>query len=233
MCWSLQMRSVSKVYGSGSRAVHAVVDADLSVAAGEMVAITGPSGSGKSTLLAIAGGLESATSGEVEIGGDDVAAMAPAAQAALRRRRIGFVFQELNLLPTLTAAENVAAPLELDGETCRAARRVAVELLAAVGLADRAAAFPDELSGGERQRVAIARAMSGDRSVVLADEPTGALDTATGVVVMELLHRTRDRGAAVVVVTHDPTVAAGADRRVQMSDGRLLVTADSPSAVGT
>jgi putative ABC transport system ATP-binding protein len=218
----LTMRAVSKTYGIGAGEVSALRGVDLSVAGGELVAIMGPSGSGKSTLLTIAGSLEDPTEGEVLICGDDVSTMSGDAQAAVRRRSIGFVFQDLNLLAGLSAVENVALPMELDGMNARAARRQALHLLDELGLADRAGHFPDDLSGGERQRVAIARAMIGDRRLLLADEPTGALDSTSGETVMRLLRTARTRGMAGIMVTHDAQLASWADRVVFIRDGRIV-----------
>ena len=182
----------------------------------------GPSGSGKSSLLTIAGTLEDATSGEVRIDGQLVATLTAKAKAALRRRSIGFVFQDFNLLGGLTAAENVAMPLELDGTPAGAARVAARAALERLGILDRADAFPDDLSGGERQRVAIARAVVGQRRLLLADEPTGALDSVHGEEVMRLLRAACHHGAAGIVVTHDAQLAAWADRVVFLRDGRLV-----------
>ncbi len=218
----LSLRQVSKVYGSGATAVPALREADLVVDAGELVAIMGPSGSGKSTLLTIAGTIEEPTSGEVYVCGADVAALSADAQARLRRRSIGFVFQDLNLLAGLSAAENVALPLELDGVRARVARVAAMRLLDELGLADRAGYFPDDLSGGERQRVAIARAVIGERRLLLADEPTGALDSTNGEAVIRLLRSACRRGVAGVLVTHDAQLASWADRVVFIRDGRIV-----------
>jgi putative ABC transport system ATP-binding protein len=218
----LDMRQVSKTYGSGPAEVHALEAVDLAVAAGELVAIMGPSGSGKSTLLTIAGSLEVPSSGEVTIAGAALSNMSRNDRARLRRRAIGYVFQDFNLLAGLTAVENVALPLELDGTPARAARRLAVAALDDLGLAERGGSFPDDLSGGERQRVAIARAVVGDRRLMLADEPTGALDTASGEGVMRLLRAACGRGVAGVVVTHDAQLAAWADRIVFLRDGRVV-----------
>ncbi|MCU1486777.1 MAG: transporter related protein [Actinomycetia bacterium] len=218
----LELRQVSKVYGEGSAAVHALRDVDLSVAPGELVAIMGPSGSGKSSLLTIGGSLEDATSGEVLVGGASLQGMSRKDKARLRRRSIGFVFQDFNLLAGLTAVENVAMPLELDGTSAREARGLAMTALEDLGLADRAEHHPDDLSGGERQRVAIARAVVGDRRLLLADEPTGALDSVNSEAVMRLLRETTRRGAAGVVVTHEAQLASWADRVVFLRDGRLV-----------
>jgi len=217
----LDMHNVSRVYGQGVAEVHALDDISLSVDAGSMVAVMGPSGSGKSTLLTIAGSLEEPTSGEVVVAGQELSKLSRNARARLRRRSIGFVFQDFNLLPGLTAAENVALPLELDGTSARKARQSGLQALESLGLADRASHFPDQLSGGERQRVAIARAIVGQHQLVLADEPSGALDTANGEAVMRLIHSACKRGMAAVVVTHDAQLASWADRVVFLRDGRV------------
>jgi putative ABC transport system ATP-binding protein len=218
----LELRQVSKVYGQDAAEVHALRDISLTVDAGMMVAVMGPSGSGKSTLLTIAGSLEEPTSGEVFIAGQNVATMSRNDKARLRRRSIGYVFQDFNLLPGLTAAENVALPLELDGISARKAREAGLRALAELGLADRASNYPDQLSGGERQRVAIARAVVGDRHLLLADEPSGALDSANGEAVMRMIHIACKQGVAAVVVTHDAQLASWADRVVFIRDGRIV-----------
>jgi putative ABC transport system ATP-binding protein len=217
----LELRGVSKAYGDGQTEVHALRDISLSVDAGELVAVMGPSGSGKSTLLTIAGTLEEPTAGEVIISGKAVAGMSHNDRARLRRRSIGYVFQDFNLLAGLTAAENVALPLELDGTPARPARESGLRALEELGLGDRAGSFPDELSGGERQRVAIARAVVGDRRLLLADEPSGALDSVNGEGVMRLIRAACQRGVAGVVVTHDAQLASWADRVVFLRDGRV------------
>jgi putative ABC transport system ATP-binding protein len=218
---ALELRDVSKVYGEGAAEVHALREVSLTIEPGALVAIMGPSGSGKSTMLTIAGSLEDATSGEVLVGGRALSSMSRNERARLRRRSIGFVFQNFNLLAGLTAAENVALPLELDGVAARAARKAGLRALDELGLADRAARFPDELSGGERQRVAIARAVVGERRLLLADEPSGALDSVNAEAVMRLV-RTACRGeVAGVVVTHDAQLASWADRVVFLRDGRI------------
>ena len=217
----LQLRGVSKTYGQEPAKVHALRGVDLSVRAGEMVAVMGPSGSGKSTLLTIAGSLEEPTSGDVLVCGMALAGMPRSRKVRLRRRVIGYVFQDFNLLPGLTAGENVSLPLELDGVAVPKARAAGLAALEALGVADQAGRFPDQLSGGERQRVAIARAVVGDRRLVLADEPSGALDSVHADEVMRLLHQACERGVAAVVVTHDAQLAAWADRVVFLRDGRI------------
>jgi putative ABC transport system ATP-binding protein len=213
---------VSKIYGSGPTEVRALCDVDLSVERGELVAIMGPSGSGKSTLLTIAGSLEEATSGQVLVDGVELATVSRSARAQMRRRSIGYVFQDFNLLPGLTAAENVTLPLELDGISPRTARAAGVEAMGELGVADHADRYADELSGGERQRVAIARAIVGNRGLLLADEPTGALDSVNGEAVMRLLRAATRRGVAGVVVTHEAQLASWADRVVFLRDGRVV-----------
>ncbi|MDQ2957674.1 MAG: ABC transporter ATP-binding protein [Actinomycetota bacterium] len=218
----LAMRGVVRTYGTGELAVHALAGIDLSVEAGELVAIMGPSGSGKSSLLTIAGGLDSPTSGDVLVSGESLVSKSPKQLAALRRRSIGYVFQQLNLIPSLTAAENVMLPRELDGIATRQARREARAALAEVGMATLADRFPDELSGGQQQRVAIVRALIGDRTLILADEPTGALDSHTGEDVLRLLRSRCDAGAAGLLVTHDARHAGWADRVVFLRDGTVV-----------
>ena len=227
----LELHDVSKTYGSGPTEVHAVADIDLKVDRGSLIAIMGPSGSGKSTLLTIAGSLEEPTSGEVFIDGESLQKMSHNDKARLRRSTVGYVFQEFNLLAGLTAVENVSLPLELDGverEEGALGRYVGLE---ALGLADRATRYPDELSGGERQRVAIARAVIGGRHLLLADEPSGALDQANGEAVMRMLLAACKTGVAAVVVTHDAQLASWADRVVFLRDGRIVdQTVPPPSA---
>jgi putative ABC transport system ATP-binding protein len=218
----LELRQVSKVYGQGPTEVHALRDVSLAVAAGELVAIMGPSGSGKSTLLTIAGSLEAPSSGEVVVAGTPLTRLSRDGRARLRRRTIGYVFQDFNLLAGLSAAENVSLPLELDGVPGRAARNRALDALSELGLGEQADRFPDELSGGERQRVAIARAVVGDRRLLLADEPTGALDTVNGEAIMRLVRTACARGLAGVVVTHEAQMASWADRVVFLRDGRIV-----------
>jgi putative ABC transport system ATP-binding protein len=218
----LELHRVSKVYGSGPALVQALCEVDLTVDGGELVAVMGPSGSGKSTLLTIAGSLEEPSAGEVLIDGSALAGMTRNQRARLRRRLIGYVFQDFNLLAGLTAVENVALPLELDGLGQHAARTVGLAALEELGLGGQADRFPDELSGGERQRIAIARAVVGDRRLLLADEPTGALDSVNGEGVMRLLRVACKRGMAGVVVTHDAQLASWADRVVFLRDGRAV-----------
>jgi putative ABC transport system ATP-binding protein len=223
----LRFDGVTRWHGSGEKAVRALGPVSFAVEPGELVAVMGPSGSGKSTLLSLAGALDAPTAGTVHIGPADLASLDPSALAGLRRRVIGFVFQELNLLPGLTALENVVLPLELDGVPIDAARREALAALDDVHMAGFAERFPDDLSGGEQQRVAIARAFVGPRRLLLADEPTGALDSATGEVVLRLLRTQCDRGRTAVLVTHDPSHAAWADRVLHLRDG--LVVAGPPA----
>jgi putative ABC transport system ATP-binding protein len=218
----LELRNVSKVFGKGAAEVQALMDISMRVEAGSMVAVMGPSGSGKSSLLTIAGTLEEPTSGAVLISGQDVARMTSGGKSRLRRRTIGYVFQDFNLLPGLTAVENVSLPLELDGMSARRAHLAGLAALEDLRLADHARRFPDQLSGGERQRVAIARAVVGERSLLLADEPSGALDSTNGEAVMRLIHTYCKRGTAAVVVTHDAQLASWADRVVFLRDGRLV-----------
>jgi len=211
----LELRHISKSYGDGETAVRALEEIDLSVDEGTLVAVMGPSGSGKSTLLTIAGSLEEPTSGEVTVDGASLRAMSRNDKARLRRRTIGYVFQDFNLLPGLTAAENVALPLELDGVPGRKARQAGLAALERLGLAE-------ELSGGERQRVAIARSVVGQRKLLLADEPSGALDSTNGEAVMRMILAACARGVAAVVVTHDAHLASWADRVIFLRDGRAV-----------
>ncbi len=224
----------SKVYGEGAAEVHALRRIDLSVDAGSLVAVMGASGSGKSTLLTIAGSLDDPTSGEVYVGGRPLSSLSRNGKAQLRRQSIGYVFQDYNLLAGLSAAENVSLPLELDGVTARKAQAAALESLADFGLADRASSFPDQLSGGERQRVAISRAVVGNRQLLLADEPSGALDSTNAESVMRLILAACHRGLAAVVVTHDAQLASWADRVVFLRDGRVVdqtLPVEGPEAV--
>jgi putative ABC transport system ATP-binding protein len=222
MISALELRGVSKVYGSGASEVRALREVDLSVERGELVAVMGPSGSGKSTLLTIAGSLEEPSHGDVFVDGAPLSSLSRNDRARLRRRSIGFVFQDFNLLAGLTAVENVALPLELDGTAARRARKIAADALATLGLTQQAGRYPDDLSGGERQRVAIARAVVGNRRLMLADEPTGALDTVNSESVMRLLRTVCQRGVAGMVVTHEANLASWADRIVFLRDGRVV-----------
>jgi ABC-type lipoprotein export system ATPase subunit len=219
---ALEARGLRKTYRQGTVDVHAVDGVDLAIEAGELVAIVGRSGSGKTTLLDLLGCLLRPTSGEVLVGGEPTAGLPDARLAAVRRDRIGFVFQEFNLLPTLTALENVLLPRRY-GARRPDDRARAEALLAAVDLSHRARHRPGQLSGGEQQRVAIARALVNDPAIILADEPTGELDTETSEALVAMLRRlNRDEGRTIVIVTHDPEVAAAADRIVRLQDGRVV-----------
>jgi putative ABC transport system ATP-binding protein len=224
----LELCQVSKSYGEGTTEVRALRGVDLAVEAGELVAVMGPSGSGKSTLLTIAGSLEQPTTGEVLVGGRALSEMSRNDRAQLRRRSIGYVFQDFNLLAGLTAVENVTMPLELDGVPAKSARAAGMSALAQLGLSERAARYPDELSGGERQRVAIARAVVGERLLLLADEPSGALDSENGESVMRLIRSACQGGVAGVVVTHDAQLASWADRVLFLRDGRVVDQTSPP-----
>jgi putative ABC transport system ATP-binding protein len=218
----VQLEGAARRFGSGHTEVTALHPTNLSVEAGELLAVMGPSGSGKTTLLSLVGGLDRPTEGRVIVAGQDVGTLRPKGLAILRRRTVGYVFQDLNLLQGLTARENVAIPLELDGRPIGEARAAANAALDSVGLANLAERFPDDLSGGEQQRVAIARALVGGRQILLADEPTGALDSITGESVMRLLRAHCDAGGTAILVTHDAAHAAWADRVVFLRDGRLV-----------
>jgi putative ABC transport system ATP-binding protein len=218
----LQMSGVTREHRQGEAVVHALRGVDLSVSPGELVAVMGPSGSGKSTLLHIAGGLDTPSSGAVVVDGRDLAQLSATQVAAVRRRSIGYVFQDLNLLPSLTALENVSLPLELDGARGGLARRAARDALEEVGVGHLAGRFPDDMSGGQQQRVAIARALVGPRRLLLADEPTGALDSQTGEEVLRVLRARCEAGAAGVLVTHEARHAAWADRVVFLRDGVVV-----------
>jgi putative ABC transport system ATP-binding protein len=218
----MELRDVTKVYQQGRRSVQAVRGVSLQIAAGELVAIMGPSGSGKSTLLHLLGALDTPTSGQALFDGRDLQTMSDRERSLLRRNRIGFVFQFFNLLPTLTASENVALPLLLAGQGRGRARKTAEQTLERVGLRDRADHFPEELSGGEMQRVAIARALVSDPEAVLCDEPTGNLDSASAKEILALLRSLPESGRrTVVMVTHDPAAAAYGDRVVHIRDGLI------------
>jgi putative ABC transport system ATP-binding protein len=218
----ISLDEVRKSYGQGAARVVAVDGVTLTLRRGEFIAIMGASGSGKSTLLSMAGTLEVPTTGSVHLGGVDLSAQSLKQLSRLRRRMIGFVFQDFNLLPMLSALENVSLPLELDGWRLRDARTAAERALDEVGLADLGERYPDDLSGGQRQRVAIARATVGSREVILADEPTGALDSDTGDMILAILRQRVDAGAGALVVTHDARYAAWADRVVFLRDGKVV-----------
>ncbi|MGQ0432446.1 MAG: ABC transporter ATP-binding protein [Microthrixaceae bacterium] len=226
---AVEARGLSRVYGSGPEAVHALRDVDLSIAPGEFVAIMGPSGSGKSTLLHLVGGLDRPNAGEVVIEGASLASLKDDALAHLRRRRIGFVLQFFNLFPLLSARENVAFPLLLDGRDDALA--LADAALERVGLSERAKHRPNQLSGGEQQRVAVARALVTKPAVVLADEPTGSLDSLAGEDVLRLLRAAADDGHAVLLITHHAPAAAYADRVVRLRDGAVVPSADDVVSV--
>lgn len=231
----LELKEVQKTFGSGENEVQALKGTNLQVRAGELVAIMGASGSGKSTLLTIAGGLEVATSGDVRIVDQSLPLLKPKELARLRRRTIGYVFQDFNLIPSLTVIENVALPLELDGLRVKKARKAAIDALETMEIAALADRFPDEISGGQRQRVAIARSFVGPRQVLLADEPTGALDSKTSEAVIRALRRRIDAGTAGVLVTHDAKLAAWADRILVIRDGLIVEEINneiSPEAFG-
>jgi putative ABC transport system ATP-binding protein len=225
----LRLDGVSMQYGAGETSVTALAGVDLVVNRGELVAVMGASGSGKSTLLTVAGGLAKPTSGEVIVEGHWLSQLSAKQTATLRRRSLGFVFQDFNLIPSLTALENVALPLELDGWKTGRARRPALDALNVVELAERADRYPSDLSGGQQQRVAIARAVVGGRSLILADEPTGALDSTTGEIVLKMLRGRVDAGAGGILVTHDARHAAWADRIIFLRDGRIVDQAAAPS----
>lgn len=218
----LQLRNVSRTYGSGVTSVGALRGIDLDISAGEFVAVMGPSGSGKSSLLTLAGGLDKATSGEIFVENTPLSSLNINELARLRRQAIGYVFQDFNLVPSLNAVENVSLPRELDGVPVRKARRQAMDALRNVGIEHLAERFMDQISGGQQQRVAIARAIVGRRRLILADEPTGALDSATGDGIMEVLRNRADAGCAVVLVTHEARHASWADRVLFLKDGRII-----------
>jgi putative ABC transport system ATP-binding protein len=229
----LEIEQVARTYGSGHTQVRALDGVSLTVQAGELVAVMGPSGAGKSTLLHLAGGLDRPTGGTIRVTETELGGLGRAGLAALRRRRVGYVFQELNLIPALTAAENVALPRELDRVRARTARAEALTALEAVGVAEVADTFPDQLSGGEQQRVAIARALVGQRPLLLADEPTGALDTLAGEAILGLLRARCDAGVAAVLVTHEPRYAGYADRVIFLTDGRMVDQTHPPTHATT
>jgi putative ABC transport system ATP-binding protein len=218
----IEIRQLYKTYGKGVAAVHALAGVDLDVNAGELLMLVGPSGSGKTTLLSIMGCILQATSGSVKVDGRETVGLAESRLPRVRLEHFGFIFQGFNLFPALTARENVELALHLKGVSGSAARRRAALLLAQVGLEDKLAAYPADLSGGQKQRIAIARALAGDPPIILADEPTAALDSHSGQTLMEILTAlARERGRAVVVVTHDNRVLRYADRTVHIADGRI------------
>jgi putative ABC transport system ATP-binding protein len=226
---AVALDGVTKTHGRGDRAVRALDDVSLAFASGTFTAIMGPSGSGKTTLLQVAAGLDRPDRGAVRLGATDVTVLGERRLAQLRRRRVGFVFQSFNLLPSLTAAQNAILPLRLAGERPR--RSVGRDALARVGLADRAGERPAQLSGGQQQRVAIARALVTEPDVIFADEPTGALDRRSARDVLALLRAATDRdGRTVVMVTHDPVAAAIADRVLFLADGRIMDELGAPQA---
>jgi putative ABC transport system ATP-binding protein len=219
----IRAKGLSKVYREGETELRALQDVDLEVRAGELTLLMGPSGSGKTTLLSILGCILRASEGRLEVLGENVSGLPERDLPRIRREGIGFVFQGFNLFPTLTAAENVALALDLRGIRAGAAKKRGGELLAEVGLAHKAGSFPADLSGGQKQRVAIARALAGDPPILLADEPTAALDSTSGRTVIELLQRlARVHGRAVVMVTHDPRVLSFGDRIIHLEDGRIV-----------
>lgn len=220
---ALELRAVVKRYGAGLTEVRALTDVSIAVQPGELVAVMGPSGCGKSTMLHLAGALEDPDAGQVRVNGIDLSVLSVSQRAMLRRTDVGFVFQRLNLVPSLTAMENVMLPMELEGVSARVSRERARAALVSVGIVEQLDRFPDDFSGGQQQRIAVARAVVGTRKLILADEPTGALDTMTGDAVIELMAALPEStGAAVVIVTHEPRYAAWADRVVFMRDGRIV-----------
>ncbi|MDG4858031.1 ABC transporter ATP-binding protein [Streptomyces sp. T-3] len=227
--WAVELRGVRRQYGRGSSAVHALRGIDLALERASFTAVMGPSGSGKSTFLQCAAGLDRPSDGTVRLGGTEITGMSENKLTALRRSRLGFVFQAFNLLPSLSVEQNVLLPMRLAGQ--RPDRRAAAEVLAQVGLGDKGKRRPGELSGGQQQRVAIARALVTRPDVVFADEPTGALDTTTAAEVLGLLRGAVDRmGATVVMVTHDPSAAAYADRVLFLADGSIADRIERGSA---
>ena len=218
----IEARGLTKVFGSNGTAVHALCGIDLTVSAGEFVALVGPSGSGKSTLMAIIGCLDSPTKGSYAIGGTNVEGLSGAALARIRNEKVGFVFQNYNLLPKASIARNVELPLLYAGVGRKERRRRALELLERVGIPEKANVLPGVLSGGQRQRVAIARALANTPALLLADEPTGALDSKTGEEVLALFKELHRQGNSVMLVTHDPHIASLAERRVELRDGLIV-----------
>ena len=223
----IEVHDLSRHYTMGPTIVKALDEANFTIASGEFVAIVGPSGSGKSTLMNILGCLDSPTSGSYTLAGEETANLKPNQLAEIRNRRIGFIFQSFNLLPRESALENVSLPLIYQGMPLKKRRETAMAMLAKVGLAGREHHIPSELSGGQRQRVAIARALSGRPAILLADEPTGALDSKTGVEIMALFHSLHEEGSTIIMVTHDHKVARQARRVIQIEDGKILADVDA------
>ena len=220
---AMEAHNVSKTFGRGAREVRALSGVNLQIHRGELTLLMGPSGSGKTTLLSILGCILSASAGDIEVAGNPTAALNPEGLAALRRQYLGFIFQSYNLFPTLTATENILLALKVRGFEGREADRLAANALAEVGLTDKARAHPGILSGGQQQRLAIARALAGDPAIILADEPTAALDTENGAAVMSLLAGLAKKGdRAVLAVTHDPRTIRHADRIIEILDGRIV-----------
>jgi len=220
---AIEARDLIKTYAQGEAAMRALDGVSIDIHAGELMLLAGPSGSGKTTLLSIIGCILRPSAGTLRVMGEDVSRMRERDLPAIRRERIGFVFQAFNLFPTLTAAQNVALALDLKGVAGRAARHRAAALLDQVGLGNKIDSYPADLSGGQKQRIAIARALAGNPPVILADEPTAALDSQSGRAVMDLLQRlAHERGRAVAIVTHDNRMLGYADRTVRMEDGRIV-----------
>ena len=223
MALAVEMRGVSKSYGVGDAEVRALVGVDLMVHHGEVLFLMGPSGSGKTTLLSIMGCILRPSSGSVRIAGEEVVGLSEREMPRIRLRQIGFIFQGFNLFPALTVQENIELALDLKGIRGREARRRSGDLLARVGLSDKATQWPANLSGGQKQRVAIARALAGEPGIILADEPTASLDGTTGRAILDLLRElAHEKGRAIVIVTHDSRALAYADRMVTIEDGRIL-----------
>jgi putative ABC transport system ATP-binding protein len=223
----IEIRNLYKTYGQGDAAVHALRGVDLDVRAGEILVLMGPSGSGKTTLVSVMGCILRASTGSVRINGQESVGLKESALPDLRLKNFGFIFQGFNLFPALTARENVEVALHLHGISGKRARERATELLEIVGLGEKLKSHPADLSGGQKQRVAIARALAGDPPIILADEPTAALDSQSGRIVMQLLAKlARERKRAVVIVTHDPRVDDYADRVVHIADGQIESMAD-------
>lgn len=223
MTTTIDMHNLTKTYEMGTQQVHALRGIDLQIQEGEFVAIMGPSGSGKSTLMNVIGCLDVPTDGSYKLDGIDVSHMSDNEQARIRNKRIGFVFQQFNLLPRTTALKQVSLPLMYGGLNRGEREKRAAEALKAVGLEDRMDHKPDELSGGQQQRVAIARALANNPSIILADEPTGALDTVTGEEILEIFHRLhKEKGITIIMITHDPEIAEHAEREIWIRDGLIV-----------